>query len=135
MALFRDVKRAEEIHFCNRGTSMSATNVQDAILEIARLLNLAVETETTATVNLSASNNMMIVFRYYDENNTLQEVVGDTEQSFNVYPDSDIYVMAMTNAMMTSTLDYEEQTQPDNKTQAWIFFAPAAGESGNITIQ
>lgn len=84
MALFRDVKRASEIHFCNRGTSMKATNVQDAILELARLLNLA-EAET-ADVYIVAYGNVGCTFNYYDINNVLHavEVAGYSEESFKV---------------------------------------------------
>ena len=84
MALFTNKKRADDIHFCNRGTSMSATNVQDAILELARLLNLA-EAET-ASVVIQTYGYYGCILKYYDVNNILHtaEVAGYSEESFDV---------------------------------------------------
>lgn len=42
MALFRDVKRAEEIHFCNRNNEMNATNVQEAIEELKEYIDTSI---------------------------------------------------------------------------------------------
>ena len=135
MSLLNFLKRAKEVTFDNKNTTLTAKNVQDAIDQICEHLELVPSPMCSITVTNNGKSSFS--FTYYDSTQTKQTKTINIRASntYEVYKATEMTARIRLNSNIeTTNIDIISEDPTGNNT-LYTMLAPAkGGTSGTIVV-
>ena len=135
MSILNFLKRAKEVTFDNKNTTLTAKNVQDAIDQICDHLDLVPSPLCSVTITNKAKDSF--TFTYYDSTQTKQtKTIGIyASNTYEVYKATEMTAtIRPTDNIETTNIDIISEDPIHNKT-LYTMLAPAkGGTSGTIVV-
>lgn len=135
MSLLNFLKRAKEVTFDNKNTTLTAKNVQDAIDQICDHLELVPSPMCSITVTNKGKSSF--TFTYYDSTKTKQTktINNGASNTYEVYKATEMTAtIRPTDNIETTNIDIISEGPIGNKT-LYTMMAPAkGGTSGTIIV-
>lgn len=135
MSLLNFLKRAKEVTFDNKNTTLTAKNVQDAIDQICDHLKLVPSPMCSITVTNRAKS--AFTFTYYDSTQTKKtKMIGsDASNTYEVYKATEMTATIKPNDnIKTTNIDIISEDPIGNNTLCTMLAPAKGGTSGTIVV-